>query len=846
MKDRSNGVPSRVACSPANEVLLPAKVSIGAAVLFALYGVPHAASAQQQAGGAQQQVDQAVTLQEVVVTASRREQTPETVPYSLSVVSADELARTGVTDIASLASQVPGLSLYDLGARFSGATTPIIRGLNASGASNGFRTFEQSPVGTYIGNSPIDGYFQLDDVQRVEVLRGPQGTLYGAGALGGALRIIPNSPELEKFAGDIEAGGGTVAHSSGVSSSTSAMVNVPIGDTLAVRLSGKYAYEPGFINIYGLLKRTGSSQLGAIPALANPADPVNSSGIISGENDWNDQNTFTGRASLLWKPADQFTAELAFLYSNVNGDGGPTDNLAFPGGPYPIDPRITFPRGGDYQDFSAVSQPFSRKTTLESMDLSYDAGFATISSTSSYYTTMGSTALDDTYLSIGTNAVIPGFASYYAGNPINPRFISPQVFGDSAHSFTQEVRLVSTAGPDKKLDYVLGVFYENQARDGSWSASNAGSPERSAAQGCTAPYYSGASFPNCQVVSGPGDQFFAQLDTQHFEDKSEFGELTWHFLSHGQITFGARHFEQSFTDLQSYTLYTFGIVLPAHERSTPASKNTFKINPSYEYATNQHVYALWSQGFRRGGANAFPEAGLYKENPSLTSYRPDSVNNYEAGLKGHWANGIHYTFDVFDDEWSNPQISGSLPSGDVGVWNAAKARSRGFESDLTSPLILPGLTITASAAYADAEFTKNYFYAADAFGNIFGKAGQQLPGSAKDSAAATINYDRDVAPGYGLTVSLNDTYRSGMYLSTFPYYGSTSPLHVSGMNIANASASVSHGPWRLGAYVTNVMDKRAILAPGALGPPQAYVNYLSSENTINLPREIDVRLGYSF
>jgi iron complex outermembrane recepter protein len=834
-----NGAPSRVACSPANEVLLPAKISVSAAVLFALYGVPHAASAQQQ-------VDQAGTLQEIVVTASRREQTPETVPYSLSVVSADELNRTGVRDIASLASQVPGLSLYDLGARFSGATTPIIRGLNASGASNGFRTFEQSPVGTYIGNSPIDGYFQLDDVQRVEVLRGPQGTLYGAGALGGALRIIPNSPELEKFAGDIEVGGGTVAHSSGASYTTSAMVNLPIGDTLALRMSGKYAYEPGFINVYGILERSGSSPLGAIPTLANPADPVNSSGSISGKNDWNDQNTFTGRASLLWKPADKFNAELAFLYSNVNGDGGPTDNFAFPGGPYPIDPRITFPRGGNYQDFTALNQPFSRNTTLESMDLSYDAGFATVSSTSSYYATTGSTVLDGTYLAIGTNAVIPGFAQYYAGNPISPRFIAPELFGDSAHTFTQEVRLVSTAGPDKQLDYVLGVFYENQARNGSWSASNAGSPERSVAQGCTTPYYIGASYPDCLVVSGPGDAYFAQLDRQQFEDKSEFGELVWHFVNRGQITFGARHFEQSFTDLQSYTLYTFGIFLPAHERSTPASKNTFKINPSYEYSTNQYVYALWSQGFRRGGANAFPEAGLFKENPSLASYRPDSVNNYEIGLKGHWDNGIHYTFDVFDDEWSNPQISGSLPSGDVGVWNATKARSRGFESDLTSPLVLPGLTITASAAYAVAEFTENYFYAADAFGNIFGRAGQQLPGSAKDSAAATINYDRNVAPGYDLTISLNDTYRSGMYLSTFPYYGSLSPLHVSGMNIANASASVSHGSWRLGAYVTNVTDKRVILSPGVLGPPQAYVNYLGTENTINLPREINVRLGYSF
>src|SRR6202007_2465224 len=117
-----------------------------------------------------------------------------------------------------------------------------------------------------------------------------------------------------------------------------------------------------------------------------------------------------------------------------NGDGGPTDNFTFRGGSYPIDPRITFPRGGDYQDFTAVNQPFSRKTTLESLDLSYDAGFATVSSTSSYYSTTGSTVVEGTYLPAGTSAVIPGFPQYYAGNPINPRFIEPELFGDSAHT----------------------------------------------------------------------------------------------------------------------------------------------------------------------------------------------------------------------------------------------------------------------------------------------------------------------------------------------------------------------------------------------------------------------------
>ena len=106
--------------------------------------------------------------------------------------------------------------MYDFGARFAGAVAPIIRGINATAEpTRGFRTFEQNPVGTYIGNSPIDGYFQLDDLKQIEVLRGPQGTLYGAGALGGALRLIPNAPDPSAFAGSFEAGGDRLAHSSG-------------------------------------------------------------------------------------------------------------------------------------------------------------------------------------------------------------------------------------------------------------------------------------------------------------------------------------------------------------------------------------------------------------------------------------------------------------------------------------------------------------------------------------------------------------------------------------------------------------------------------------------------------
>jgi iron complex outermembrane receptor protein len=185
----------------AGRMLPPARTSLGAAVCLALYGMPHAASAQEQPATPASTPSE---LGEITVTATRREEKLEAVPYSLSVVSGEDLARTGVTDLASLANEVPGLAYYDFGARQVGSEVPIIRGLNASDISvqgRSFRTFEQSPVGTYIGNSPFDGYLQLDDIQRVEVLRGPQGTLYGAGSLGGALRIIPNAPELGVFSG---------------------------------------------------------------------------------------------------------------------------------------------------------------------------------------------------------------------------------------------------------------------------------------------------------------------------------------------------------------------------------------------------------------------------------------------------------------------------------------------------------------------------------------------------------------------------------------------------------------------------------------------------------------------
>jgi len=822
---------------------LGAITPVRAAVCVALYGLAPGAQAQQAPPAAAQPQDQAAgVLQEVTVTATRRTQTLEAVPYSMSVVSAEKLAESGVTDLASLASDVPGLSMYQYGARFTEATVPIIRGINATGEpTRGFRAFEQAPVGTYIGNSPVDGYFELDDLKQVEVLRGPQGTLYGAGTLAGALRLIPNSPELNTWAGQIEASGGKLAHSDGTPYAVRGVVNIPLGDVLAFRASAKYDYQPGFVNTYGLFARSNNG-LSGIPLLANPAEPVTSPAVYQDKADWNFQKTFTGRASLLWKPADAFSAEFAILHSNVQGDGGPQVNPDFPGGVSPLDPATTLPAGGPYREFSQIDQPWSRYTNLASADLTWDVGFATLSSTSSYYTTSGSVLQDNTY-SLGGLAS-GGYLPYYAGVPTNPRFVYDQQFSDFAHTFTEEVRLVSKSGPDKMFDYVLGVFYENQTSAGAWTIAVPGTPEYQAAQGC---------LPNCywNVGTAPGDVTFQQIDTQRFQDKSVFGELTWHFLPKGQVTVGARHFSQEFTDAQSYDDYNFPTFLPATPHESPASKTVGKVNPSYEYADDQYVYAAWSQGFRRGGANSVPLVGPFAESPLLSTYQPDSTNNYEAGLKGRFSNGLSYTFALFDIKWDKPQISSSLPSGNLAVYNANTAESKGFEFESSGPLFVPNLVYTVSYAYADAHLTSDFSLPANdgsqtgniVPGLIHGSSGQQMPGSPKSSASVALHYDMAVASDYDLALAANAVYRSAVPMQLTPSLGVTSVQYSSSYEMVNVNATLNHKPWRTTVYVTNLFDRENILVP----PTQFNeLGNLTNDYLVSIPREVGLRVAYTF
>ena len=213
----------------------------------------------------------------------------------------------------------------------------------------------------------------------------------------------------------------------------------------------------------------------------------------------------------------------------------------------------TLPAGGHYQEFSQIDQPFSRYTNLTSLDASYDVGFATLSSTSSYYTTSGSTLEDNTYDLAGIDSEARFCPTTPERRPIRASCTTTSS-PITAHTFTRGSAAGLQHAARQHVRLCAGRVLREAGALGAWTIAIPGSPERAAVLPCASSLRS--------FCVGPNDVNFQQIDTQNFQDKSVFGELTYHFLTHGQITFGVRHFSQEFTDAQSYVDYTFPTIHP--------------------------------------------------------------------------------------------------------------------------------------------------------------------------------------------------------------------------------------------------------------------------------------------
>jgi outer membrane receptor protein involved in Fe transport len=761
---------------------------------------------------------------DIIVTASRREQSVTSVPYNISAVTAEALSRNGVTDIGKLARSVPGVAMIDRGAREAGMNnTIVIRGITTSdaGALNP-ATQAADTVSTYIGEAPLYVNMAIKDVERVEVLRGPQGTLYGSGSLGGTIRFIFNRPTTSGFSATID-GSAAGTKKGSLSASGDLIVNVPLGENLALRAVGSYSHTGGFVDQKFLFKRDGEHG----PAVnSNPADVVGGAPIIESKKDVDWSDIYFGRVSLRATPTDNLDLQLNYQYQHTEVGGSGGVNPGYNG-------------NGEYEGSLRVLDPLESDTHLVNLDASVDFGFATLTSSSSYYDAEVNSSRDNTG-AFETS----GFGPLYLGSP---RFIAEALDTTTSQGFVQEVRLTSNG--KTPLQYVLGAFYQNTKRYLELNEILPGYSAWRRADG-TNPFGPDPLPADFQLPGAETD--FLTTETQRFREFALFGELTYNITDRWQVTGGARFFWQRFQDEASLILPQSEIIFGPGSGSTTGdnevktSDHIFKVNTSYEVVDNLRVYGTISQGFRRGGANALPTVGPFAERAELNSYAADKINNYEIGLKGRLGRSLSFSTAVFQIDWKDIQLPlQTVAAGQPFVTNGGRARSRGFEFEANWQVSDP-LSVSLGYAYADAELIDDFEIRTldssltDQMGGIAGAgaAGSPTPGTPKHSATIGIDYRHELSDDRALLFHVDGNYRSKILRNL---ESSTQPaFYLKGYSMWNPSITYETPRWSLTAFVDNVFDVKGVNAIDSLTPDVA-----NRQRSIFISRPITAGLRFN-
>jgi len=752
------------------------------------------------------------TIEEVVVTATRREERVLDVPYNISAVSGQNIEQAKVQNSAELLRAVPGVSVVDRGYRNQGVSNSIqIRGLNVDSAITGdYAVSAVAPVSSYVNDTPVFANFALKDIDRVEVLRGPQGTLYGSGSLGGTIRYILRAPQLGEFGGKVSATASKVDGSGGVGWAGDGTLNIPLGDKAALRVTGSLQDYPGltdYANVYKL-------DSAGIPLA--PSGVLASAALYEVKKDADTVDIKYGRAALRLKPADWLDMTLSYARQSdeIGGRRQVTRGQDGNGRTY-----------GEYENGSVQLEPSSRDVSLTSLEATIDLGFATLTSSTSSYDHEGESISENT----GYYAK-NGWLSFYYNFP-RPMASAVRTYSDRA--FIEEIRLVSqTEGP---IDYVLGAFYEEQ-KLGATQASYLRGFKR----------WWDAAYP-AFASAVQSDQDFAYDRREKFTDKALFGELTYHFTDRLQATGGVRWFDnesesRTFMDVPVYT----SLSAPTNARfQTSDSKALFKANVSWKFGERGLAYATVSEGYRRGGANAVPTVGRYAEDPRWQQYGPDRVVNYEAGLKGI-THGITYNAALFYIDWKDIQINTVTPNwGFFVAQNGGKARSQGLEAQIDGRLA--GVHYNVGYTYTDAKLTENAYPPTGGTRPVALKDAR-LPGTPEHAVTLAMDHSVTLPNGALLTGRVNGYYQS----ETRNAVTTSTRLNVGlpAFQIWNASATLAFDKWSGTLFVKNVFNADGVtgrFTESYMGTDPASGYYGNgAKDLITLPRTVGLTLDYPF
>ncbi len=834
-------------------------------MLTALYGTPSGAAPDPAP-------NEDFGLQEVVVTATRRAVSAQDLPISITAVTGADLDQAGIGDMAGLAHAMAGVNYTDKGP-FGGVNGAnlIIRGLNSETTAGlpAAASPVVPPVATYVDDTPLFVNLRLQDLDRVEILRGPQGTLYGSGSLGGTIRFVQNAPDPSAFDAKVEAGVSDTKHTHAPNEDVSGMLNLPVTDTFAVRMNAGWTYDAGFVNQPNLYALDSSGA----PIAAQPGN-LFSPPEIYGKDATNSYDYRSARIAALWKPSEEFHAQLSYYYQLSTANGFPYAATSTTAYNQPISPVLQ--PSGNFTNPALATQLFNApvpagvgalsnaqnsvdrthdKVDLVAMTLEYDMGFATLTSASSWAHHVNETSADET-------GEYVNFSFYQSLYGQNPRTFIQGLEGLDDKPWSQELRLASKSGG--MLDWVAGLFYKNQTTNirehdyypGYLGFYNACEPVygQSSGNGVT-PSYCGVG----QTAYTPGatntidgiainkDQAYIGDFETKFKDLAAFGELTAHLTSAWSVTGGTRVFKQTVSQAQQTGLLfdggaLFGPVVPIANISLSDSwrKALWKVNTAYQIDSTDLVYATWSQGFRRGGVNALPaiEPGVSYVTPSaLTKLAPDTADNYEIGAKGTLQNRYRYSAAIYDIQWHNIQEGVDLtPLVLPASLNVGQAYSRGVELEFDA-LLTQHFEARLDYTYDKTKLTSiNPLFVYPNVSAPPPALGSPLPGTPKSSAAINLEYGHVPIAGGQLRYAIGAHYQS----SIIPALSATVPT-VAGYTLADTRVSFARSHWNTTLYVNNLTNNLGITS---YQDPAIFGNRFQA--VVSQPRTIGITVGYSF
>ncbi|MCR9223255.1 MAG: TonB-dependent receptor [Hyphomonas sp.] len=831
------------------------KLLTSASVLLALAAVPHAIAQETDA-------DETEARQEtVIITATRRAESVQDVPLNIAAVGADQIEKQGFTELADTLAYVPGINVVDRGGRQGNPI--VVRGLNANPIGSGDGNNDGGgTVATYIGDIPLFIDLKLNDVERVEVLLGPQGTLYGAGTLAGAIRYIPKRPDFAADTFEVRAEAYQYETADSLSTDYGFTFNKQFGDNFAIRGSLDMLNDSGFVDQPFLLIEPGVSN--PDPDFTNPADV---SANLRSATDVDSEEALSGRIAARWTPTDWLDGTLTYYYQNVDVGGRriSSQRAVYPGA------LANIFRAGAFENAKRVPEPNEITNDLLALEVTADLGFAELTSAT------GLSTFEDDGMRDQNDLLISLEYSY----ELFPAFASITHEVGEEETFTQEVRLVSKH--DGPFDWIIGGFYSKNETVGS-------SSEFTPGYDTYAINTLGFTF----LVDRPDDlEYFSQAYSE-LTETAIFGELGYDITDRLNVTVGARWYDYELEEFSAvdFPLFDLGFVPRSlgEISSQPFDPSLgqaddgflYKFNASYDFTDDFLAYFTISEGYRIGNSNGLGPCPTFDPNGTQGScalapgqqfgpnpgdiaqfderqFGPDQTTNYEIGAKTTWLDGaLTLNGALYYVDWVDPQVDSATVNANIPITiNAAGAESTGLELQ-GSWAVNDALNLRGALSVSDTELTEDVPFlirtiTPPGFGTAFedGRTGDRLPGSPETQYSFFADYTKPLNNGDELVFNGGYAWQGDVLTRTG---GRGNSVTLKSFGVANVNATYVTDSWTASLYVNNLFDQ--YIETGFVGTPLS--NQIVSDNdgnpvtvrthyaTLGAPRAVGVRFNYKF